>query len=688
MNDKYKRKLFLKGFSRISILLIVTLLGLPGCETDPDHTQWQGEASERNRVIMDDYPVVYQDLIYRSGSDIFEHLGKRAPEASGYAWKALFHSDLSVDEKLLELLKDKDREEGWMMLGYHDVESSLLNRIENWWEEGAIDRGYACRALGELGGPETLEMLLSHEAVLTADPDCALAAGRIVSTQRISERLKTWISRTAFESDETEIQVRLLYGFYRNEEARPESGSPAYRLIREGWINTGPQTDPYLDQYAVRILGTEAFRTVMDERGVNLYRYPHLATELARSFENVEWTDDDARQLLTHSHPHVVTELFGVLLGMDEIPESLLEFIQSEFVSKGGDGGLFVEGLYLLQANGMDIHEYLHRADREMDANPYLAEWVLRLYAVHENGRDYLDRIDSMIGEHSIPAYHAMRALVEFAENLEAGNEFTEKITELFWKGAESGSAAVLQAVSPLITKNEYVPDEHFERLMQAMETYSFRDHHRLYEILAENLAGRFDHQAEPFIMSMAEFGYRSVNEKLREAGWQVPEQMDREPAPFREPDWEVLYEMGTRPHWVLETDAGRIVVAMDPLSAPATVSSIDSLTRAGAYNGISFHRVVPNFVIQGGDVSGGSGIGGPGYQVPIEPSVKSFERGMAGIASSGPDTEGSQFFFMNQLAPHLDGRYTIFGEVVEGMDVADQIRVGDKLIRAYIRLE
>ncbi|PWN07634.1 peptidylprolyl isomerase [Rhodohalobacter mucosus] len=144
---------------------------------------------------------------------------------------------------------------------------------------------------------------------------------------------------------------------------------------------------------------------------------------------------------------------------------------------------------------------------------------------------------------------------------------------------------------------------------------------------------------------------------------------------------------MGTQPHWILETEKGTIDVRMDPLSAPFTVSSIDSLTRTGLYDGVAFHRVVRNFVIQGGDYDRRDGFGGPDYRIPSEPSFDHYLRGSAGIASSGTDTEGSQFFFMHERAPHLDGNYTRFGEVVRGMDVVDRIQVGDKIIRARISI-
>jgi peptidylprolyl isomerase len=103
-------------------------------------------------------------------------------------------------------------------------------------------------------------------------------------------------------------------------------------------------------------------------------------------------------------------------------------------------------------------------------------------------------------------------------------------------------------------------------------------------------------------------------------------------------------------------------------------------------YNGLTFHRVVPNFVIQGGDPLG-NGRGGPGYQFPNEtdPTLKHDGPGVVAMANAGPDTNGSQFYITHGAASHLDGGYSIFGRVVQGQNVVDAIRVGDKMERITI---
>jgi len=109
---------------------------------------------------------------------------------------------------------------------------------------------------------------------------------------------------------------------------------------------------------------------------------------------------------------------------------------------------------------------------------------------------------------------------------------------------------------------------------------------------------------------------------------------------------------------------------------------SILRLVRGGFYRGLTFHRVVPNFVVQGGDPRG-DGWGGPGYTLRSEFSTVRYGRGTVGMASAGKDTEGSQFFITHSPQPHLDGRYTVVGRVLRGMDVVDALRVGDRIVDA-----
>ena len=123
-----------------------------------------------------------------------------------------------------------------------------------------------------------------------------------------------------------------------------------------------------------------------------------------------------------------------------------------------------------------------------------------------------------------------------------------------------------------------------------------------------------------------------------------------------------------------LHTNHGTIAVELFDDDAPKTVENFVRLARDGFYDGVSFHRVIPDFMIQGGDPTG-TGRGGPGYSFDDEFNEHKVERGALAMANAGPNTNGSQFFIVTtDAAPWLDGKHTVFGRVTEGMDVVDAI--------------
>ena len=135
-----------------------------------------------------------------------------------------------------------------------------------------------------------------------------------------------------------------------------------------------------------------------------------------------------------------------------------------------------------------------------------------------------------------------------------------------------------------------------------------------------------------------------------------------------------------------MDTNRGVIELELFPEYAPVTVNNFVFLTRAGFYDGITFHRVISNFMIQGGDPTG-SGMGGPGYQFQDEfkNNPLKHETGVLSMANAGANTNGSQFFITHSPQPHLNGRHTVFGKVTNGMEVVNAIRQGDKMVKVTI---
>jgi len=136
----------------------------------------------------------------------------------------------------------------------------------------------------------------------------------------------------------------------------------------------------------------------------------------------------------------------------------------------------------------------------------------------------------------------------------------------------------------------------------------------------------------------------------------------------------------------VLHTNKGDITLQLDGAAAPTHVANFVKLANAGFYNGVVFHRVVPNFVIQTGDPMG-TGMGGPGYHINFEQSPLKHSKGAVGMArSQDPNSAGSQFYITLEATPHLDSGYVVFGHTTEGMEVVSQIRQGDTLNSVEIK--
>ncbi len=173
----------------------------------------------------------------------------------------------------------------------------------------------------------------------------------------------------------------------------------------------------------------------------------------------------------------------------------------------------------------------------------------------------------------------------------------------------------------------------------------------------------------------------------------QALDKTEKRPAPTPAPvgragqhpiDWALVQRIPVGQRVRLTTTQGDIVLELKVAEAPGSVASFVSLVEKHFYDGLYFHRVVPNFVAQGGDPRG-DGAGSTPYTLRSEFSELTYGEGAVGLASAGKDTESCQFFFTHQPTPHLDGRYTVFAQVVSGMSVVQQLEIGDKILMASL---
>ncbi len=133
-----------------------------------------------------------------------------------------------------------------------------------------------------------------------------------------------------------------------------------------------------------------------------------------------------------------------------------------------------------------------------------------------------------------------------------------------------------------------------------------------------------------------------------------------------------------------IETEKGDLVLELFAADVPKTVNNFVFLSREGFYDGLTFHRVIADFMVQGGDPTG-TGSGGPGYKFADEFTSHRHGTGTLSMANSGANTNGSQFFITYAPQPHLDGKHSVFGQLTAGTDVLDKIRSGDRIVRVVI---
>lgn len=266
--------------------------------------------------------------------------------------------------------------------------------------------------------------------------------------------------------------------------------------------------------------------------------------------------------------------------------------------------------------------------------------------------------------------------------------------------------AAVLRSANPqaAVAAARALADPEFRVLGSEallVEAYGAMDAAKQAEpmmTILEALTALGSAEAQPLLTEAAlrpEPALRSLAARLLEArGLPVPARSTAAPADegaatvaavAPSMDWAYLASLGRHPRLVLETEKGRVVLRLNAEEAPLTVQTIARLASEGRYDGVPFHRVVPNFVVQGGDFSTGDGFGGAGFTIRSEFNLIPFDEGVVGMASAGKDTEGSQFFITHSAQPHLDGGYTAFGRVLKGVDVVARLMVGDRITKATV---
>jgi cyclophilin family peptidyl-prolyl cis-trans isomerase len=590
--------------------------------------------------------------------------GHSDPVISGMAWRALAVSEMEEAGPLVDFALEQDDPRAWYALSFQEMDDAEAEMVSETYLTGESNPDHVCELFYRQGNENTLKMLLSDGGKLIKNNNCSRAVGGIVSRIEIEDEIIGRITDFIFRIDDEVTIKNILYGFWRSAENRPDEFSSAFKMMTEMVYRRTSDPVSIIDEYLVSITGEAGFNAVMhrrpaDELYLNVQMAVVTAAALSR-FDAEALNQEHLSVLLNHPSKHVLVQTLESLKEVGDLNRGRLAEIGNQIHPYLSNPEVAVTYFELLLQNGIDIHGYLdeiHAIDRE---NIYLNDRTLGLFRYLYDTDEYLVIIDAKMQAEGIEALHAAQALAEFAESQSSWQPHEAgQIREILLYALERQNRSVLSVSGSLLMDSDLFSEGDLPLFYDTYKLAVQSSNRAAASVLAEVIQHFEGRPAKP----------------LQEMGLK----------PMRLPDWQTLFEMGEDPRWILETNRGEIVIKLFPMEAPFTVSSIVHLTHEGFYDNVIFHRVVRNFVIQGGDFDRRDGFGSTEYRIPTEPSFQTFKKGMAGIASSGTDTEGSQFFITHTWTPHLDGRYTIFGEVSDGMDIAENIQVGDVVLRARI---
>jgi peptidylprolyl isomerase len=552
-------------------------------------------------------------------------------------------------------------------------------------------RGRLLEAVGKVGDERILEPFLALD--LPAEEESA----RNLAVARLGVRgftLPTGITYLveALNTGSGSARENAAYYFGRNTSASPWAGSA--NSVRAA-LDSLPPSDPVAMHLllGISLLGDEVdnLRFLAWMRGSPDWR---IRTNAARATTG---RTSDARlregllSALAEPSTHVAVSAANVLAGVEQLPaterDELKEWVEDHPEDWRRAGPI----LAVLGRNG---------------EGDFLRNWL-------ENWpeEDVIPRTRGIGAMAFVPSPEATRFLLEASTSSQSRIRGTALgglarrwrveqrdpgtvalYFEAFSNGLKTGDPATLFIAAPALADSAFLPLGSLALLMDEYSKLSAPDDLEGMQAILRAIGATGAPEAEDFLrraLDGQEGGIRSAAARALTAltGEEVllPEEVG---GASRQVDWAALEALGSRPRLILETEKGTVTLILDSESAPLTVQTIAGFAQQGLYDDTPFHRVVPNFVIQGGDFSRQDGFGGPGFSIRSEFTEIPYRRGVLGMASSGKDTEGSQFFITHSMAPHLDGGYTAFGWVESGMDVVDVLYEEDRILAARVEAD
>jgi cyclophilin family peptidyl-prolyl cis-trans isomerase/HEAT repeat protein len=578
------------------------------------------------------------------------------------------------------------------------ISNGLTDRLSVEDDEGALQR--LIEGLGKTGDPPSLTVMLERVTVLnspTLKGETALSIGRY-AYRGIKNPAATGFATTLLSDARKDQKWKAAYALFRIGD-RSLLGSYARQII-----NAVSDGDPYVRMYICPVLGRIL---ALDSSNTG---YPMDIATLLRLAQ----FDPDWRVRVN------ALKALGALDGSSsgQIPTTVIRAIneENEHVSltglsamaqlgqkKSADTVLFQFTLRRVLAN--ESGRSSSRQQREA-ALAYAKMFGQRAYDVLAqqvaNGtllkNSYVEALGFIAGENALgdvleyagqndphTQRLALEAIVNVVNSMKPGGPLLDAARSSLIDGLSSNDKAVVATAASALSDSLLADRLSVPHLTVALRRLNSSDDAEAMSAIIHSLGTLKAESATSVLTTLVSDRNYTVAKEAATAletisGISYKHMLVQPARPAHTNfDWTLLEWVRKHPVVDVKTSRGSFTIIMLPDEAPFTCINFASLIRSGFFNGLQFHRVVPNFVVQGGDPHG-DGWGGPGYTIRSEFGYEHYGRGMVGVASSGKDTEGSQFFVTHSNQPHLDGRYTIFGRVSTGMDVVDMIQVGDTI--------
>ena len=640
-----------------------------------------------------DLQAIVDLQVERDGEGIQRFLDHPDPALRARAAFALASvQEMEAGPGLVRILRDLDpnvRRDAAFALGQLDTPEyapSLLGALED--EVNAEVRGRILEAVGKVGDERALERLLGMELPAQEKADRNLAVSRMgvrgvvlpSSVQYLLESLK-----------DQDLRTRESAGYYFGRSSAPGPWAPRVGELRAA-LDSLPPSDPLAMHLLLGLANIgdpqDTPRILWWLRASPDWRVRANAARAAAGRTADPRVRASLIEALDDPTTHVAYQAGGALAGASQLPPHERDALREWVDNRPGEWRRAGSILALLG---------------RMGEGEFILKWLEGW-----GDDDVLPRTRGLGALAFVPGERAMEAL------LEAANENNSRIRgtalgglarrwrverddpathqayfQAFAAGLRAGDPSSSYVAAPALADSAFLPLGSLDLLVEEYQGMAFPEDQEGMEVILGALGETGAAEVEAFLTGVVETASAPLKKAANQALARL-QGVELDPSPGateaeRRVDWGALARLGSHPRLILETEKGRIVLVLDAESAPLTVQTIAGFAQEGKYNGVPFHRVVPNFVVQGGDFARHDGYGGPGFNIRSEFTQTPYLRGVLGMASSGKDTEGSQFFITHSMQPHLDGGYTVFGWVEEGMDTVDLLYEDDLILIASV---